>query len=177
VQHTGPLQLDGLIGIDERQAQVFAAQPGWHGIQGLSGLFLNGITHVSPPVAAILATHRAGGLSLQGITLLTEDVARELVRHPILSLDGVSSITDEVASILATPSEATLTLKGLQSLSGSALAKLRKNPNIELPTRFYRDAERPACQTVATEPARPSNQELIGILQEIARRGEESLRT
>jgi hypothetical protein len=97
IRHVGPLSLGGLKKIDQRTAAILASQQGPRGIAGLFGLFINNVEHVTPPVAEILATHRAGELSLNGITLLTEETARELVRHPLLTLDGVASVTDRIA--------------------------------------------------------------------------------
>ena len=93
---------------------------------------------LTAPAAAILATHRGGGLSLGGIELLTEAVAGQLVRHPLLELDGLKSVTDRVAAILATHDGGVLSLRGLESASGRGLALLRDNPDLILPTRIAR---------------------------------------
>jgi hypothetical protein len=175
MRHVGQVVLTGLAAIDERQARVLAAQANWHGVEGLSGLFLDSIERVTPAVAAILATHRAGGLSLNGIRLLTEDTARQLVGHPLLCLDGVSTLTDRIAGILASHSGVTLSLQGLQTLTPAALAKLRGNPGIELPKRF-RVGAAGGRAAASAGPRRPSEQELIRVIERIAGRGEESLR-
>ena len=175
VQHDGPLSLSGLEKIDRRTARILAAQPARNGGQLLSGLVLDDVDHVTPPVAAILATHRAGSLSLNGITLLAEDTARELVGHPLLCLDGVTSVTDRVAGILAGHAGATLSLRGLQHVSPSGLARLRENSGIDLPRRL-RDPATPAPRTVATATGQPSREEMVRIIEQIARRGEEFLR-
>ena len=169
VQHRGPLTLRGLKDLDQRSARILAEQPARNGIRGLSGLFLDDVDHIAPPVAAILAGHEAGSLSLNGITLLTEDTARELVRHPLLCIDGIESVTDRVADILASHEGGTLSLKGLRRCSGSGLAKLRGNPGIELPRRLR--SEPPP----AAAPARPSREDLILAIQRIAEQGEEFL--
>jgi hypothetical protein len=170
VQHRGPLQLSGIRTIDHTRAAVIAAQPAPHGAAGLSGIFLGDVTTLSPAVAAILATHRAGGLALFGLKAVSEDMARELVKHPILSLDGVASLTDRVAGILATHSGATLSLRGLRHVTAAALATLRANPGIELPRRLLEPPTRP---TAAAPP--PSRAQLIAAIAAIARRGEEAL--
>jgi Cu+-exporting ATPase len=41
VQHVGQIVLAGLTTISERQARVLATQSNWHGVAGLSGLFLD----------------------------------------------------------------------------------------------------------------------------------------
>jgi len=64
-------------------------------------------------VAATLATHTAGTLSLDGPTAITPDVARELVRHPLLALDGLVHVSDGVAEILATHAGASPSLRRL----------------------------------------------------------------
>jgi hypothetical protein len=178
MQHVGQVCLVGLTAVDERQARVLAAQADWHGLPGLSGLFLNGVKEITPSVAAILAGHRAGGLSLGSIEILTEDLARELVRHPLLCLDGVAGVTDRVAGILAAHSGATLSLKGLKNLSPSSLAKLRENPGIELPRRLYGEPARPNGRPPATAQGlvRPGRQELFRIIEQIASQGEAALR-
>ena len=174
VQHVGQIVLAGLTTIDERRARVLAAQANWHGVEGLSGLFLDDIKCITPRVAAILATHQAGGLSLKGLSELSEDTARELVRHPILCLDGVSSISDGVAKILSRSEGATLSLKGLKTISNSAISKLSDNPGIELPQQFYATGiiGTDRNSTVPAEPPKPDTLETIRIIQQIARNGE-----
>jgi hypothetical protein len=178
VQHVGQILLAGLTTINERQARVLAAQNNWHGVPGLSGLFLDDIKSMTPRVAAILATHQAGGLSLKGLSELTEDTARELVRHPILGLDGVSSISDGVAKILSRYKGATLSLKGLKTISTSVISKLRDNPAIELPRWFYgTETFGTGRQTTALAvPQKPSQLETIRIIQQIAGQGEQMLK-
>ena len=178
VQHVGQIVLVGLTTINERQARVLAAQTNWHGVPGLSGLFLDDIKSMKPRVAAILATHQAGGLSLKGLSELTEDTARELVRHPILCLDGVSSLSDGVAKILGRYEGATLSLKGLKTISTSVISKLRDNPAIELPRWFYgtENLSPERSSTALAEPPKPSQLETIRIIQQIAGQGEQMLK-
>jgi hypothetical protein len=102
LRHRGPVHLDGLKTIDVARAGLLAGQCRANGVGGLDGLFLPHVKQLTAPAAAILATHRGGGLSLGGIELLTEAVAGQLVRHPLLELDGLKSVTDRVAAILAT---------------------------------------------------------------------------
>lgn len=136
VQHRGPIEIGGIERLDARRAAVLAGRPCHRGIAGLSGLFLTAVRELTPAVAAILATHRAGELALCEIRSLTADVARELVKHPLLALDRVTSVTDEVAAILATHAGASLSLRSLAHASPAALAKLRANDAILLPRRF-----------------------------------------
>jgi hypothetical protein len=63
----------------------------------------------------------------------------------------------------------TLSLQGLQTLTPASLAKLRGNPGIELPRRFRAGA------AASAGPRRPSEQELIRVIERIAGRGEQSL--
>lgn len=172
IQHVGPLSLGGFRDVDQRTATILASQQGPRGIPGLSGLYLNDVQHVTPPVAAILATHRAGELSLNGIALLTEETARELVKHPLLSLDGITSVTDRVAGILASHAGGTLSLKGIRHASPSGLAKLSANPGIELSRRLRSDAMTPTGATVLPHPSR---EEMIAVIDRIARAGEHAL--
>ena len=178
VQHVGQILLAGLTTINERQARVLAAQNNWHGVPGLSGLFLDDVTCITPAVAAILATHQAGGLSLKGLSELTEDTARELVRHPILCLDGISSISDDVAKILGRYEGAALSLKGLRPLSASSLSKLRDNPAIELPRWVYGTETfgTDRQSTALAEPPKLGPLETIRIIQQIAGQGEQMLK-
>jgi hypothetical protein len=141
VQHCGPLALNRLQTLDERRATMLAAQPLHRGVAGLAGLFLDDVERITPAVAAILAGHRAGELSLRGLKVLTEDVARELVHHPLLALDGVTGVSDRVAAILATHQGASLALRGLQQASAAALARLRENPGIDLPRRLVEGSD------------------------------------
>lgn len=136
VQHRGAVTIGGLERLDERRAAVLVAQPCYRGIAGLSGLFLSSVRELTAGVAATLATHRAGELALSGIRSISEDVARELVKHPLLALDHVTSLTDRVASILATHAGASLSLQGLEHVSPWGLAKLRENIGIMLPRRL-----------------------------------------
>lgn len=132
-QHRGPLSISGLQTLDERRAAVLAARPAHRGIAGLSGLFISTVTQVTPAVAEILATYRAGELAFSGLTVLTEDVARILVRHPLLALDRLETISDRVATILAAYDGASLSLLSLKHVSPRALATLRANLAIALP--------------------------------------------
>jgi hypothetical protein len=115
---------------------VLAGQHLYRGIAGLSGLYLSSVCDLTPRVAAILATHKAGELALSGMQSITEDVARELVKHPLLALDGVRSLNDRTAAILARHTGASLSLRNLQQVSPAALAKLRANVGIALPPRL-----------------------------------------
>ena len=79
----------------------------------------------------------AGECSRPGKTRVgPADVARALVKHPLLALDRVTSLTDRVAAILATHAGVSLSLRGLEHVSPSALAKLRENIGIALPPRL-----------------------------------------
>ena len=179
-QHEGSLSLtvQDDISIPGLEAHALANQPTRQGIAGLSALFLDSVEEMCPRIAGILATHRAGGLSLKGLWELTEDTAQELVRHPMLCLDGVGSISDDVAKILGRYEGATLSLKGLRTVSVSGLSKLRDNPAIELPRRFY-TPDTPGTDRLSTAPAeaaRPDKLETIRIIQQIARHGEQMLK-
>ena len=168
-QHRGTLDISGLERLDERRAAVLAAQPCYHGIKGLSGLYLSTVREVTPTVAAILATHEAGELALTEIRLVTEDVARALVKHPLLALDRVTSVTDRVAAILATHAGASLSLRSLEHVSPSGLAKLRENVGIVLPPRF-RKPTAPGTAAAAAAPASTglTKQEVIAAIERIA---------
>jgi len=177
VRHQGPLEISGLARLDERRARVLAAQPGPRSIHGLSCLFIDGVTRLSPAVSSILATHTAGGLALNDLTDLTEDVARELVKHPMLSLDRLAGVSDRVAAILATHGGAVLSLRGLKEASPKAIARLKATTSIELSRRYYaEDESRRDALTSPVAVGHPSRQELVWLLEQVARDGEEALR-
>lgn len=142
LRHRGPVHLDRLKTIDVARARLLAGQCRANGVGGLDGLFLPHVTQLTTPAAAILATHRGGGLSLGGIELLTEAVAGELVRHPLLELNGLKGVTDRVAAILATHEGGVLSLQGLESASERGLALLQDNPDVTLPPRLARTVSR-----------------------------------
>ena len=169
VEDCAPLR-ERLMTIDERRAELLATQRLWRDAPGLSGLFLNDVKRLSTAAAGILATHRAGGLSLNGLALLSEDLAERLLPHPLLCLDGVKSVTDRVASLLASYQGGVLSLKGLERVSGSALARLRDNPRIELPTRLREAGEKVAgAAACARDP-------LVAAIDRLAAAGEHALR-
>ena len=167
VQHDGPIAFKRLTRLRADQARAVAAQPCRGGV-GLTALGLDDLEHVGPEVAAILATHRAGGLSLGKVATLTADVARELVRHPLLGLEAVTSVSDRVAAILADFAGWSLSLRGLEQASPAALAKLRANGRIELPRRL---AEPVPPRTL---PAGPGRDALVAAIARIAAGGEQA---
>ena len=174
LRHRGPVHIDGMASIDSRRATLLAGQCRASGVGGLDGLFLPHVTSLTAPVAALLATHRGGGLSLAGIEGLTEAVAGQLVRHPLLALDGVKRVTDRVAARLATHDGGALSLRGLESVSARGLSLLRDNPDVILPPRLARPE--PAAATKTTRPdGRPSPAQLEQIIAAIAAAGEAQL--
>jgi len=174
LRHHGPVHIDGLATIDVARAGLLAGQCRATGVGGLDGLFLPHVKQLTAPAAAILATHRGGGLSLGGIELLTEAVAGQLIRHPLLELNGVKSVTDRVAAILATHEGGVLSLRGLESASSRGLALLRDNPDVILPPKLALPAAATAAQR--TRPGgHPSPAELERIIAVIAAAGEAQL--
>jgi hypothetical protein len=174
LRHRGPVHLGGLETIDVARAGLLAGQCRANGVGGLDGLFLPGVKQLTAPAAAILAAHQGGGLSLGGIELLTEAVANQLVRHPLLELDGVKRVTDRVAAILATHDGGVLSLRGLESASGRGLALLWDNPDVILPPRLARPEPTTAC-TTARSGGHPSPAKLEQIIAGIAAAGEAQL--
>jgi hypothetical protein len=177
VRHQGPLEISGLASLDERRARVLAAQTGPRGLRGLSCLFIDGITRITPAVASILATHTAGGLALNDLTDLTENVARELVKHPLLSLDRLAWVSDPVAAVLARHAGVTLSLRGLQEASPRAIAMLKATPSVELGRRH--DPDDAMCRNAhesAAEEGRLHGQALEQLITLIASQGEAALR-
>ena len=66
-RHRGPVHLDRLKTIDVTRAGLLASQCRANGVGGLDGLFLPHVKQLTAPVAAILATHDGGVLSLRGL--------------------------------------------------------------------------------------------------------------
>ena len=163
VQHDGPIAFKRLTQLEADQARAVAAQPCRHGAAGLTALGLDDVERISADVAAILATHRAGGLTLGKLSALTADVARELVAHQLLGLDGIKTVSDRVAGILATFTGWSLSLLGLEEASPAALAKLRSNPRIELPRRLAEPGD--PAQAPAVGPGRDA---LVATIARIA---------
>jgi hypothetical protein len=112
-----------------------AARRSPDGIRGLAGLFISDVAAITPAVAAILATYEAGELAFCGLESLAEDVARELVKHPLLALDRVQRVSDRIAKILAGYAGASLSLRSPVEASPAAFAALRSNPAIFLTPR------------------------------------------
>jgi len=170
--HRGAIHIDGLVDLDIPRARLLARQRRSGGQTGLDGLFLPDVRRISPPVAAVLATHRGGGLWLRGLESLDEETACELVRHPLLALDGMRKLSDRVANILATHTGGTLSLAGLETVSGRGLTALRANDDVILPPRLARP-ERAAG--LGPPRARRSWAEIEFTIDAIALAGEEAL--
>lgn len=80
-------------------------------------LYLDGLTELSEEVARVLALHEWGCLRLNGLKCLTPDVADALARHRRhLLLNGLESITDEVAESLG-KRRCALSLDGVNTLT------------------------------------------------------------
>jgi hypothetical protein len=124
---------------------------------------------LTPAVAAILASSRAGELALPGLRSVSEDVARELVKHPLLALDRVSRLTDRAAAILATHAGASLSLRNLEHVGPAGLAKLRDNVGIALPRRLFESTAPPRAAPAGHKC--PTRQSLIAAIEQIARAG------
>lgn len=180
VRHHGPLEVSGLTDLNEAQARVLASQAGPRNVRGLSCLLIDTISRLTPAVSTILASHTGGGLCLTAVKDLSADVARALVKHPILSLDSVATISDEVAAILGSHAGTTLSLRGLRTASSRAIAILRATPSVELPHRFATPSGSTTPSSYASPRPAPSaglhGDDLIRLLEKIARQGEIVLR-
>jgi hypothetical protein len=167
------LHLHGLLRLPLSVARELAKHPG-HIYLDKVATITDAV--VSPEVATILATHSGGGLCFSGIRELSPDVARALVRHPILCLDVLAGVSDEVATILATHTGTTLSLRGLRDASSRAIALLKAAPSVELPRRLAtsRGPEAPpsAGRPFSTSNAGLRGDDLIRALQRIAMEGD-----
>lgn len=121
-QYKGELRLDGLTRISPEVALALSEQP-----KG-ANLCLNGLTELSPEAAGALATRPGGMLSLNALTSVEPDVARELSNvKGKLTLNGVTQLSVESARELANH-RSKLTLFALPEISdeaGEALAEHR----------------------------------------------------
>jgi len=143
-KHKGELNLSGLTSLSEAAAQALAKHKGDLRLTGLTSLsdaaaqalsrltertiYLCGLTEVSALQAASLAkTGRdgEGGLFLDGLTLLKDEVAFELAKYRgnYLSLANVKKLSDAAAESFANH-EGELGLDGLESLSPCGIEHL-----------------------------------------------------
>ena len=109
------------------------------GVKGAS-LSLNGLTLISKDVARELAKFEGIGLSLSGLTSIDRDVAQELAKFEgrTQSLDGVPSRNKGMIKA-SEHYEPRLLLNGLTSIDEMTLAYLTSNKAIEIPDALKPD--------------------------------------
>jgi hypothetical protein len=162
--HVGVLLLDGLTTLDADTAQALATPRGSFPAQvslgGLTtidaataaqlvtiqGLWLNGLTSLTPEAARALATGKpvpAGGqggrpaargqLSLNGLETLSPEAAAALAVVPrhVLNLDGLTTLPRDVAKGFVNTKISKLSLNGLKSLAPEAAASLLSSKAIK----------------------------------------------
>ena len=162
--HVGVLLLDGLTTLDAETAQAlahprgsFPAQVSLGGLTTIDaataaqlvtvqGLWLNGLTSLTPEAARALAAGKpmpAGGqggrptamghLSLNGLETLSPEAAAALAAVPrhVLTLDGLTTLPPDVAKGFANTKISRLSLNGLQSLAPEAAALLASSKAIK----------------------------------------------
>lgn len=93
VETPGTLALEGLETIDEPLANILAS--------GRKHLLLNAVSRLTPEVLAVLALTR-GGMSLDGLSSLAPDCARELLAYngPFLTLRGLRRVECHTEDLL-----------------------------------------------------------------------------
>jgi hypothetical protein len=94
--------------------------------EGSYGLYLDGLTTLSPGAAEALAKQQ-GELALNGLTSISEKAAGALAEHKgVLSLCGLTTLSDKAAEALA-KHQGELGLRGVTMLSDAAIAALAKH--------------------------------------------------
>jgi hypothetical protein len=143
--------------LDEKAAQVLSKSDGWLPLNGLmhlteadaeglaefkgSSLELNGLTEISDTVARCLAKVKSS-LNLNGLTSLPVGLARIMAAHPSwLELNGVKSLSDEAACLLSKRKTGRLELRGVKSLSDAGVKCLAScKDDLELGVTALSDA-------------------------------------
>ena len=117
--YRGALLLDGVTHLTDGAIGGLA--------QSAGSVSLCGLISLSTPGARALASRRTPGLSLDGLTELSVDVAAELARHRgPLRLDGLTTLSGDVARTLATHG-GELSLSALTTLSVDAAVNLARH--------------------------------------------------
>jgi mono/diheme cytochrome c family protein len=94
---------------------------------------LPGLQSLTPEVAELVVKSARQGINLDGLTTLTEDLAKVLAKtNGSLSLNGVKTLPDAVAEALGKVG-VPLLLNGLEQISPTAVGKLGANPNVRSP--------------------------------------------
>jgi len=90
-------------------------------------LELNGLTQLPDAVADVLSLHKGGGLSLDGVSMLSDNAVHSLSRHEgSLSLNGLASLTESACRSLASFAGDRLSLNGVLTLAPEATASLSR---------------------------------------------------
>ena len=145
--HNGAIWLNGIVDLSGDVASTLIHNTGWLYLDGLltlsngalssfskfkHGLSLNGLTQLTDDEAKLLIKNKNSpyplGLELNGLTALTLPTAIELAKYPgNLHLDGLSNLKDDIAEALSRSSQI-LFLNGLEKLSKKAKEHLLKKP-------------------------------------------------
>lgn len=145
--HIGAIWLNGIVDLSGDIASALIHNSGWLYLDGLltlsnealssfskfkHGLSLNGLTQLTDDEAKLLIKNKNSpyplGLQLNGLTDLTLPTAIELSKYPgNLHLDGITNLKDDIAEALS-KSRQLLFLNGLEKLSKKAKEHLLKKP-------------------------------------------------
>ena len=145
--HNGAIWINGIVDLSEDVASTLIHNTGWLYLDGLPtlsnevlssfskfkhGLSLNGLTQLTDNDAKLLIKNKNSpyplGLELNGLTALTLPTAIELAKYPgDLHLGGITNLKDDVAEVLS-KSRHMLVLSGLEKLSKKAKEHLLKKP-------------------------------------------------
>ena len=142
----GPMYLDGLTTLSVEAAAALTDGPNWDGrlpaiktvtadvakalAKRQHGLSMEGLTTLSDEVAKILSPNRL--TKLNNLTALSPEAARALAitrndhNHAPLFLDGLTSLSDDTAKSLGLGARCELHLDGLKSLSPVAAVAICK---------------------------------------------------
>jgi mono/diheme cytochrome c family protein len=148
-----------LLGVAVGRAEELTAERAKQLAQDKSGkLSLNGLTALSPEAAKELAKHE-GWLSLNGFKSLSNETAEALAQHKgQLHLDGVTALSPEVARALARHT-GELSLNGLTALSDEAGVALAKHTGGRLSLKSVKSLSTEVGKALAQRKGGgPSNQ-------------------
>ena len=115
-------------------------------------IWLNGLTTLSPEVASMLVEHEKRSLSLNGLTTLSPETAVALARQKgsYLNLNGLTTLSPEVAAALAKSSVA-IYLNGLTTLSPEVALELARYQGKGIFLNGIRTLQPEAAQTLANQ--------------------------
>jgi hypothetical protein len=134
-EYPGNLKLNGLRTLSETTARCLArhhTDTQWDVAEQYS-LMLDGLEQLSDEAAIAISEYR-GGLSLDGLTVLSTTAIRAFANHPgqALSLGRLDAMPDDVAAMFGARRKS-LHMPSLRNVSPLGVELLRQNPDVILP--------------------------------------------